>query len=180
MAPEATFEDVETGNPSVTRVEIPLTDDELRELEAAEHVLTKDELQAANLQALRVGTAETARQVTDLKAALDAGLDDPAGKRLFKKGLKQAASDTEFDLQTIDEMLAESESDELRAIRDSAAETADKIAELQGAAGISVAVQVPHLPLSDVGNAEHFGLMYEDIVRYDHARRRWLVWDAHH
>jgi hypothetical protein len=33
--------------------------------------------------------------------------------------------------------------------------------------------------LTDAGNAEHFVQMYGDVVRYDYARGRWLVWDAH-
>jgi phage/plasmid-associated DNA primase len=33
--------------------------------------------------------------------------------------------------------------------------------------------------LSDAGNAEAFVEMFGDLVRYDHARSRWLVWDQH-
>ena len=35
------------------------------------------------------------------------------------------------------------------------------------------------LPRTDAGNAEAFVQMFGDLVRYDHARRRWLVWDCH-
>jgi putative DNA primase/helicase len=35
------------------------------------------------------------------------------------------------------------------------------------------------LPRTDAGNAEAFVEMFGDLVRYDHARRRWLVWDSH-
>jgi putative DNA primase/helicase len=34
-------------------------------------------------------------------------------------------------------------------------------------------------PLTDAGNAEAFCAMYGDLVRFDHARARWLVWDSH-
>lgn len=34
-------------------------------------------------------------------------------------------------------------------------------------------------PLTEAGNAEVFVAMYGDLVRFDHARRRWLVWDVH-
>jgi putative DNA primase/helicase len=33
--------------------------------------------------------------------------------------------------------------------------------------------------LSDAGNAEMFVSMFGDLVRFDHARRRWLIWDTH-
>ena len=33
--------------------------------------------------------------------------------------------------------------------------------------------------LSDAGNAEAFVEMFGNLVRYDHARDRWLVWDQH-
>jgi hypothetical protein len=33
-------------------------------------------------------------------------------------------------------------------------------------------------PLSDAGNAEAFVEMFGDLVRYDHARNRWLVWTS--
>lgn len=32
--------------------------------------------------------------------------------------------------------------------------------------------------LTDLGNAEHFAHHYGDRVRFDHRRKRWLVWDA--
>jgi putative DNA primase/helicase len=32
---------------------------------------------------------------------------------------------------------------------------------------------------TDAGNAELFVEMFGEFVRYDHARRRWLVWDSH-
>lgn len=32
---------------------------------------------------------------------------------------------------------------------------------------------------TDAGNAEFFVHLYGDLVRYDHARRRWLYWDSH-
>lgn len=34
-------------------------------------------------------------------------------------------------------------------------------------------------PLTDAGNGEYFARMYGDRVRYDHRRRRWLMWDRH-
>ena len=34
-------------------------------------------------------------------------------------------------------------------------------------------------PCTDTGNAEQFIDGYADLVRFDHARRRWLVWDTH-
>jgi putative DNA primase/helicase len=34
-------------------------------------------------------------------------------------------------------------------------------------------------PLSDAGNAELFTTMFGDLVRFDHARSRWLVWETH-
>ena len=33
--------------------------------------------------------------------------------------------------------------------------------------------------LTDTGNAEKFVAMWSGAVRYDHARKRWLVWDMH-
>jgi putative DNA primase/helicase len=171
----------------VTIVDVPLTDDERRMLEAAEHVLTDEEIRAGNVRFLRRDADETAKQVADLKASLNAGFgDDYAAEREFKKALKQAASGIEFLLRTADEMLAESEgqeADELRAIRESIVETTSEIKELQAAAeasGIRVTHARPVHPLSDAGNAEHFAWKFGDLVRYDHARRRWLVWDRHH
>ncbi len=35
-------------------------------------------------------------------------------------------------------------------------------------------------PLTDIGNAELFSLLYGERVRYDHMRHRWLIFDAHH
>jgi len=32
---------------------------------------------------------------------------------------------------------------------------------------------------TDAGNAELFAQIYRDTVRYDHKRRRWLVWEEH-
>ncbi len=34
-------------------------------------------------------------------------------------------------------------------------------------------------PQTDAGNGEYFARMYGDRVRYDHRRRRWLMWDRH-
>ena len=34
-------------------------------------------------------------------------------------------------------------------------------------------------PRTDAGNGEYFARMYGDRVRYDHRRRRWLMWDRH-
>lgn len=34
-------------------------------------------------------------------------------------------------------------------------------------------------PLTDAGNGEYFARQYGDRVRYDHRRRRWLMWDRH-
>jgi putative DNA primase/helicase len=34
-------------------------------------------------------------------------------------------------------------------------------------------------PLTDAGNAELFAYMFGDLVRYDHLRKRWLVWESH-
>lgn len=35
------------------------------------------------------------------------------------------------------------------------------------------------LARSDAGNAEFFTYLYGSLVRYDHSRNRWLVWDSH-
>jgi P4 family phage/plasmid primase-like protien len=183
----------------VTIVDVPLTDEERRMLEDAERdFITVGEVNAANVKALRAGTDLTARQVAFLKAMHDTGsadlktvvadgetnvnlekvskvgLDDPVGKRAYNKALKQASHDLEFDLKTIDELPY---SDELQAIRDTVVATQNSIASLQGTAGIRA---VPHFPLSDAGNGEYFGYMFGDRVRFDHARRRWLVWNRHH
>jgi putative DNA primase/helicase len=32
---------------------------------------------------------------------------------------------------------------------------------------------------TDAGNGEHFARLYGDRVRYDHRRRRWLIWAGH-
>ncbi len=40
-------------------------------------------------------------------------------------------------------------------------------------------VSGPDEPLTDAGNGEYFARMYGDRVRYDHRRRRWLMWDRH-
>lgn len=37
----------------------------------------------------------------------------------------------------------------------------------------------PTRPLTDAGNAAVFTAMFGDLVRYDHARRVWKVWDSH-
>lgn len=37
----------------------------------------------------------------------------------------------------------------------------------------------PYL-LTDSGNAEFFASEYQGIVRYDHARRTWMIFDGHH
>lgn len=34
------------------------------------------------------------------------------------------------------------------------------------------------LPLTDAGNGEAFALLFEDRVRYDHRRRKWLIWES--
>lgn len=36
-----------------------------------------------------------------------------------------------------------------------------------------------HANLTDAGNAECFVALFGDLVRFDHARKRWLVWDSH-
>ena len=45
--------------------------------------------------------------------------------------------------------------------------------------GEALKASAHHRHLTDAGNAEHFVAMYGDLVRYDHARGRWLVWDIH-
>lgn len=35
-------------------------------------------------------------------------------------------------------------------------------------------------PLTDTGNAELLAQLYGDQIRYDHRRRRWLLWRRHH
>lgn len=46
--------------------------------------------------------------------------------------------------------------------------------------GTEVVEHAPRLAhLTDSGNAEVFVAMYGDLVRYDHARGRWLLWDVH-
>lgn len=37
----------------------------------------------------------------------------------------------------------------------------------------------PSFPRTDSGNAELFAHLYRDIVRYDHQRRQWLIWQGH-
>ena len=34
-------------------------------------------------------------------------------------------------------------------------------------------------PLTDAGNAELFAALYGHILRFDHARNRWLIWEEH-
>ena len=34
-------------------------------------------------------------------------------------------------------------------------------------------------PLTDAGNAELFAVLYGHILRFDHARNRWLIWEEH-
>jgi putative DNA primase/helicase len=36
-----------------------------------------------------------------------------------------------------------------------------------------------HAHCTDAGNAEVFTFLYRDVVRYDHKKRRWLVWGGH-
>src|SRR5439155_22867129 len=36
-----------------------------------------------------------------------------------------------------------------------------------------------HAHQTDAGNAEVFVVMYGDVVRFDDARKRWLVWERH-
>lgn len=38
--------------------------------------------------------------------------------------------------------------------------------------------QATTLNFSDTGNAELFVAMFRDLVRFDHKRGRWLIWDA--
>lgn len=40
-------------------------------------------------------------------------------------------------------------------------------------------VNLAELPLTDAGNAESLAGLYSGRLRYDHRRRRWLVWTAH-
>jgi len=35
-------------------------------------------------------------------------------------------------------------------------------------------------PLTDAGNAEYFTYIFQDDVRFDHRRGRWLLWSGHH
>jgi putative DNA primase/helicase len=42
-----------------------------------------------------------------------------------------------------------------------------------------VRVETYRANLTDAGNAEVFRAQYGDLVRYDHARQRWLVWNRH-
>lgn len=34
-------------------------------------------------------------------------------------------------------------------------------------------------PLTDTGNAEWFAHLYGHILRYDRAKKRWLIWEGH-
>lgn len=34
-------------------------------------------------------------------------------------------------------------------------------------------------PRTDAGNGEMFAMMYGELVRYDHRRKRWLLWEQH-
>jgi hypothetical protein len=38
--------------------------------------------------------------------------------------------------------------------------------------------ELGRLPISDTGNAEAFGILYRHQFRYDHSRKRWLVWNG--
>ena len=40
--------------------------------------------------------------------------------------------------------------------------------------------QLRALPISDTGNAEAFEILYRHRFRYDHSRKRWLVWNGFH
>lgn len=37
----------------------------------------------------------------------------------------------------------------------------------------------PNVEINDSGNADYFTRLYSDRVRYDHMRKRWLIWDQH-
>jgi putative DNA primase/helicase len=39
--------------------------------------------------------------------------------------------------------------------------------------------KLPQFALTDAGNAEMFAYVYKDSLRYDHSRKRWLVWREH-
>lgn len=65
--------------------------------------------------------------------------------------------------------------DEMRAAGDLAARLERDAALRED----SVLEAARHFPLTDAGNAEVFVSMFGDLVRYDHARGRWLVWDRH-
>lgn len=41
------------------------------------------------------------------------------------------------------------------------------------------APELPTFPTTDAGNAEFLAHLYRDQVRFDHRRRRWLVWRGH-
>ena len=34
-------------------------------------------------------------------------------------------------------------------------------------------------PLTEAGAAERFARLYGDVVRFDHRRQRWLLWEGH-
>src|SRR5215472_1359342 len=34
-------------------------------------------------------------------------------------------------------------------------------------------------PCTDAGNAELFASRYQDVLRFDHRRKRWLFWNKH-
>ena len=40
--------------------------------------------------------------------------------------------------------------------------------------------QLKALPISDTGNVEAFEILYRHRFRYDHSRKRWLVWNGLH
>lgn len=46
--------------------------------------------------------------------------------------------------------------------------------------GNGPAAPLPDCRLDDTGNAERFVALYGDIARYDHSRRKWLVWHGTH
>jgi putative DNA primase/helicase len=43
-----------------------------------------------------------------------------------------------------------------------------------------LALAAHHYAPTDAGNAEFFRSMYGDLVRFDHKRARWLVWNGHY